>query len=64
MRLLKETVLNVTINKSILSTLYNVKDFELDGLKVDKRMFEDGLMSDTPDYLTDYEIHGLKSLRQ
>ena len=63
-RLLKETVLNVTINKSILSTLYHVKDFELDGLKVDKRMFEDGLMSDTPDYLTDYEIRGLKSLRQ
>lgn len=63
-RLLKETVLNVTINKSILSTLYHVKDFELDGLKVDKSLFENGLMSDTPDYLNDYEIRGLKSLRQ
>lgn len=63
-RLLKEIVLNVTINKSILSTLYHVKDFELDGLKVDKHKFDEGLLSDTPDYLNDYEIRGLKSLRK
>lgn len=63
-RLLKEIVLNVTINKSILSSLFHVKDFELDGLKVDKHKFLQGLMSDTPDYLNDYETLGLKSLRQ
>lgn len=63
-RLLKEIVLNVTINKSILSTLYHVFDFQLEGLKVDKRKFDEGLLSDTPDYLNDYEIRGLKSLRK
>ena len=63
-RLLKETILNVTINKSILSSLFHAKDFENNGLKVDPHKFEDGLLSDTPDYLNDYEIRGLKSLRQ
>ena len=57
-------MLNATTNKSILSTLYNVKDYELDGLKVDKHKFDNGLLSDTPKYLNDYEIRGLKSLRQ
>ena len=54
-RLLKETVLNVTINKSILSSLFH------DIARVNKvlqlgndmnEMYEQGLMSDTPDYLT------------
>lgn len=66
-RLLKETVLNVTINKSILSSLFH------DIARVNKvlqlgndmnEMYEQGLMSDTPDYLYDYETDGLKKLRQ
>lgn len=66
-RLLKETVLNVTINKSILSSLFH------DMGRVNKvlqlgddmnNMYEQGLMSDTPDYLYDYETDGLKKLRQ
>lgn len=66
-RLLKETVLNVTINKSILSSLFH------DMARVNKvlqlgndmnEMYEQGLMSDTPDYLYDYETDGLKKLRR
>lgn len=63
-RLLKEIVLNVTINKSILSSLFHAQDFINSGLKVDQHKFLQGLMSDTPDYLNDYEIRGLKSLRK
>lgn len=63
-RLLKEIVLNVTINKSILSSLFHAQDFINSGLKVDQHKFLQGLLSDTPDYLNDYEIRGLKSLRQ
>ena len=64
---MKETVLNVTINKSILSSLFH------DIARVNKvlqlgndmnEMYEQGLMSDTPDYLYDYETDGLKKLRQ
>ena len=66
-RLLKETVLNVTINKSILSSLFH------DMARMNKvlqlgddmnEMYEQGLMSDTPDYLYDYETDGLKKLRR
>lgn len=66
-RLLKETVLNVTINKSILSSLFH------DMARINKvlqlgddmnEMYEQGLMSDTPDYLYDFETDGLKKLRR
>lgn len=63
-RLLKETVLNVTINKSILSSLFHGKCLEYKGCKVDAENFEYGLISDTPDYLSDYEINGLKKMRR
>lgn len=63
-RLLKETVLNVTINKSILSSLFHGKCLEYKGCKVDANDFADGLKSDTPDYLNDYEIEGLKKMRR
>ncbi len=59
-RLMKETVLNVTINKSILSSLFHGKCLEYKGCKVDAENFESGVISDTPDYLNDYEISGLK----
>jgi len=63
-RLLKETVLNVTINKSILSSLFHGKSLEYKGCKVDVENFENGLISDTPDYLYEYEIEGLKKMRR
>lgn len=63
-RLLKETVLNVTINKSILSSLFHGKCLEYKGCKVDAENFESGVISDTPDYLYDYELQGLKKMRR
>lgn len=63
-RLMKETVLNVTINKSILSSLFNGKCLEYKGCRVDANNFESGIISDTPDYLNDYEISGLKGIRR
>lgn len=63
-RLLKETVLNVTINKSILSSLFHGKCLEYKGCKVDAENFEDGQISDTPDYLYNYELDGLKKMRR
>ena len=63
-KLLKETVLNVTINKSILSSLFHGKSLEYKGYKVDAETFENGLISDTPDYLYDYELEGLKKMRR
>lgn len=63
-RLLREIVLNATINKSILASLFNTMSKEIEGRKVDSKQFEDGYFSDTPDYLNDYEIQGLKNLRK
>lgn len=62
-RLLREIVLNATINKSLLSSLFNDRSYELEG-KSRKRNFDSGTMSDTPDYLSRYEIEGIKSLRR
>ena len=63
-RLLKETVLNLTINKSILSSLFHGKCLEYKGCKVNAENFEQGLVSDTPDYLSEYELSGLKKMRR
>ncbi|MBD5131760.1 MAG: hypothetical protein HDT28_04105 [Clostridiales bacterium] len=63
-KLLKETVLNVTINKSILSSVYHELGRVSDVLKLDGDLYEKGLMSDTPDYLYDYELEGLKKMRR
>lgn len=63
-KLLKETVLNVTINKSILSSLFHDLGRINKALNLDGEMYEQGLMSDTPDYLYDYEMDGLKKMRR
>ena len=63
-RLLRETVLNATINKSILSSLYNLMNDMLDPTSETTKQFESGLMSDTPAYLERYEAEGIKKLRR
>ena len=66
-KLLKETVLNVTINKSILSSLFNNTERMNKAFGLGKDMnelYEKGLMSDTPNYLYEYELEGLKKLRR
>ena len=55
-QLLKEMVMNVVINKSILSSLFHAKEYDNRGLRVNNEEFVNGLMGDTPDYLYDYEI--------
>lgn len=63
-KLLKETVLNVTINKSILSSLFHDLGRINKVLNLDGEQYEQGLMSDTPDYLYEYEVEGLKKMRR
>ena len=63
-QLLREAVLNVTINKSILSSLFNEKSEELAKDRDRANRFDSGLMSDTPEYLERYEAEGIKKLRR
>ena len=62
-QLLREVIINVTINKSILSSLFNERANERNGKSVNGRKFVEGRYSDTPDYLTEYEMHGLRELK-
>ena len=62
-RLLKETVLNVAINKSILSSLFNFISETFQGEEIIKK-FNDGQLADTPEYLEQFEAEGIKNLRK
>lgn len=63
-KLLKETVMNVVINKSILSTLYHAI-WELNRQNgISNELYEQGLMSDTPEYIEDFELQQMKKLKQ
>lgn len=63
-RLLKETVLNVAINKSILSSLYNFISDKYLGEQCIIQKFNNGLLADTPEYLEKFEAEGIKNLRK
>ncbi len=63
-RLLKETVLNVAINKSILSSLYNFISDKYLGEQCIIQKFSNGLLADTPEYLEQFEAEGIKNLRK
>lgn len=62
-RLLSETVLNVAINKSILSSLFNFISEAFQGEEIIKK-FNDGQLADTPEYLEQFEAEGIKNLRK
>ena len=62
-RQLKEVILNVTINKSLLSSLFNAKARELERKSVSGGKFTDGRYSETPEYLSIYELAGIRDLR-
>lgn len=62
-RLLSETVLNITINKSILSSIYNLISETCQGEEIIKK-FNDGQLADTPEYLEQFEAEGIKNLRK
>jgi hypothetical protein len=61
-RLLREIIVNENINKSILCSLFQVKELELEGTAVGKQ-FGKGYFQETPDFLSDYEIRELRRLR-
>ncbi len=63
-KLLKEVILNVTINKSILCSLFETKNIELSGERVNRKKYKEGAYRDTPEYLINYEIKGLNELRK
>lgn len=62
-RLLRETVLNVTINKSILSSLFNFISEKHSDEEIIKKL-NSGLFADTPEYLEKFEAEGIKNLRK
>lgn len=62
-RLVREVVVNVTINKSILSSLFNAKADERNEKPVNGKKFAEGRYGETPEYLSDYEMRGLRDLR-
>ena len=62
-RLLRETVLNVTINKSILSSIYNFISETSQDEEILKKL-NGGLLADTPEYHEQFEAEGIKNLRK
>ena len=62
-RLLSETVLNITINKSILSSLFNFISETFQGEEIIKKL-NNGLLADTPEYLEQFDVEGIKNLRK
>ena len=62
-RLLSETVLNVAINKSILSSLFNFISETFQGEEIIKK-FNEGQLADTPEYVEQFEAEGIKNLRK
>lgn len=63
-RLLKEMIVNETINKSILCSLFQAKSLELNHHVVSGKKFEEGSFRDTPDYLIEYELKALQKIRR
>ena len=63
-KLLKELIIGVTINKSMLCSLYNERERALNKEGVSGKKFSEGRYAETPDYLSDYEIRSLRGLRK
>ena len=63
-KLLRETVMNVVINKSILSSLFHAMGMLNKLCGISNERYEQGLMSDTPEYLEEFELQQIKKLKQ
>ncbi len=61
-RLLQEIVMNTTISKSLICSLFNVKSAELRGKPTSAEKFDGGAMRDTPTCMTKYEIERLNEM--
>lgn len=60
---LDEVLLGVTLNKSMLCSLYQAKNLDLNGKPTIGSLFDNGGYSDTPDYLGAYEARALRRIR-
>lgn len=63
-RLLKELIMNTSLNKSMLCGLFNEKEKELPTQSVLRERLSNGLYNHTPDCLFEEEIDMLKELRK
>ena len=62
-KLLKEVILNETVNKSLLSSLFNTWVPEMSGKDISREKFKQGRYAGTPDYLSAFEMSSLRELR-
>lgn len=62
--LLKEIVVNMTMNKSMLCSLFNASVLAYNHKAIDGNKFQKGAYRDTPDYLVEYEIQALKDTQK
>lgn len=62
-RLFGEVIMNLNINKSILSSLFEAKRLELTHHPVSGEAFATGCFQDTPKFAEDYELRTLRSLK-
>lgn len=63
-RLFGEVIMNLNINKSILSSLFEAKSLELNHKPVSGEAFKSGCFQDTPKFVEDYELRTLRSLKR
>ena len=61
-RLMQEIVMNTTISKSLICSLFNAKNKELQEQVVSPRSFECGYMRDTPNFMMKYEVDMLNAM--
>lgn len=61
-RLLQEVVMNTTISKSLVCSLFNVKSAELNGKPLSAKKFDSGALRDTPTCMTKYEVDMLNAM--
>lgn len=64
MLLMEEVVLNATINKSLLCSLFNVKSRELSGIPTRVENLKSGAFRDTPEYLESYERRTIREINR
>ncbi len=62
--LVEEVVLNATINKSLLCSLFNAKLRELNGTPTRSDGFKSGDFRDTPEYLESYEKRTIREINK
>lgn len=63
-RLLRESLMNDNIIKSLLSSLFEAKSLELKHKPISPIAFDRGCFQDLPQFVEEYELRTLKSLRE